>query len=230
MFKEERQKQILEILNEKTFVSVSKLGELLYISLPTVRRDLAELESKGLIVRNHGGAMKLGEGAYMIPLQFRSNHKTAEKQELCKKAAKLISNGDVIFIDDSTSTMHIAEHITAQGVTVVTNGLPIAMILLEKGIKTILIGGDVFDVSYGCVGRDAERLVSQFNFNLAFFSSYGVNDRGMIVDTSHEEIGVRQTALERAQKKVFLYTADKKHLNAPYNLMSIDQVDVVISN
>ncbi len=228
MFKEERQQGILKILNDKTFVSVNRLSQMLFISLPTVRRDLAELERQGLVVRNHGGAMRLGEGAYKIPLQFRSNHKMSQKQELCRNAARLVENGNVIFIDASTSAMHIADYITAQDVTVVTNGLPVATLLAERGIKTILAGGEVAENSLGCVGSDTEEFIKGFNFNLVFFSSYGVNDDGMIVDTSREEIGVRRAAFKSCERKVFLYTSDKEHLKAPFNLLTLKEVEVVI--
>ncbi len=228
MFKEERQQEILKLLNEKTFISVNKLSKLLYISLPTVRRDLAELERQGLVVRNHGGAMKLEAGTYNIPLQFRSNYKTSEKLDLCKSAAKLLNNGDVIFADASTSVVHMADYITAKDITVVTNGLTTAMRFIQHGIKTILTGGDIDESSLCCVGRETEKFISEFNFNFVFFSSYGVNDKGMIVDTDRAAIGVRRVAFANCRQKVFLYTADKENLSAPYNLIPLDEVDIVI--
>ncbi len=230
MFKEERQQMILDRLNETSFVSVSELEKLLYISQPTVRRDLAELEKKGMIVRNHGGAMKLAEGAYQIPLAFRNHHKMPEKLDLCRSAASLIHNGDVIFMDASTSVLHIADYITAVDVTAVTNGMPCAMLLMQKGIRTFMTGGAVAENSLGCVGRAAERFVMDFNFNLTFFSSYGVSDRGMIVDTSLEEAELRRAVFAYTQKKVFLYTADKKNRTAPYNVLPLSEVEVVISD
>ncbi len=230
MFKQERQEQILKILDEKTFASVTLLSKVLYASLPTIRRDLAELEQKGMIVRNHGGAMRAAEGTYQVPLDFRSGHNIHEKLEMCKKAAKLISDGDTIYIDASTSTMNIADFITAKNVTVVTNGMPVAMLLSKKGIKTFFAGGEVSDLCMGCIGEIAIDIVSMFHYNLAFFSSYGVNENGMVVDTSLPEVIIRKKVFENCEKKVFLYTKNKENLSAPYNLIPFKDIDIVISD
>ncbi len=230
MLKKERQQKILDIVKEKKFVSVAYLSKVLFASLPTIRRDLSELHKNGMIIRNHGGAMCLNEGAYEIPLDFRSGLNLHEKLDMCKRAAKLISDGDVVYIDASTSTMHIADYITAQNVTVVTNGMPIAILLSKKGIKTFLTGGEVLSASLGCGGDFSKNIISSFNFNLAFFSSYGVNKNGMIVDTSLVETAIRKEVFKNTQKKVFLYTHDKENLDAPYNVIDLKDVDVVISD
>ncbi len=230
MLKKERQQKILDIVNENNYVSVKKLSKLLFASLPTIRRDLSELEEKGVIKRNHGGAARIAEGSVLLPLEFRSRHDTHEKIEMCKKAAKLISDGDVIYIDASTSTMYIAEFITAKDVTVITNGMPIATLLAKRGIKTYLTGGEVFPNSMGCSGTFAESMVSNFNYNLAFFSAYGVNEKGVIVDPALPEISLRKAVFQNCKKTVFLYVKSKENLTAPYNLAHIDEIDVVITN
>ncbi len=230
MLKQERQQQILKILEEKNFASVNLLSKMLYASLPTIRRDLTEMEKNGMIVRNHGGAMRIAEGAYQIPLDFRTGQNTHEKLEMCKKAARLISDGDTIFIDASTSAMFIPDFITAQNVTVVTNGMPIAMLLCKKGIKTYFAGGEVSQFCMGCVGEFAMNIISSFHFNMAFFSSYGVTEKGMVVDTSLSEVLMRKEAFKNCKKKVFLYTKNKENLSAPYNLIPLDEIDIIISD
>ncbi len=230
MLKSERQQKILDIVNENSYVSVNKLSKILYASLPTIRRDLSELEAKGVIKRNHGGAVHITEGSVLLPLEFRSRHDTHEKIEMCKKAAKLISNGDVIYIDASTSTMYIADFISAKDVTVITNGMPIATLLAKKGIKTYFTGGEVSPNSMGCSGKFAEAIASSFNYNLAFFSAYGVNEREVIVDPSLPEILLRKEVFKNCEKTVFLYVKSKENLTAPYNLAHLSDIDIVITN
>ena len=75
MLKNERQERILELIDEHRYVTAQQLSRLLYVSLPTVRRDLAELQQQGLILRNHGGAKMAGEGTVEIPLSFRNSYK-----------------------------------------------------------------------------------------------------------------------------------------------------------
>ncbi len=230
MLKKERQQKIIDIIKEKKYVTVNDLSNSLFVSFPTIRRDLSELHNQGMIVRNHGGAMLLSEGAYQIPLDFRNAYNTQKKLDMCRKAAKLISDGDVIYIDASTSTMHIADFITAKNITVITNGMPAAILLAKKNIKTIFTGGEVLPISLGCGGQLSEHIISAFNYNLAFFSSYGINSNGMIVDTSLIETNLRKNVFKNCEKKVFLYTKDKENLNAPYNVISISDVDTIITD
>ena len=229
MLKKERQQIMLDIIKEKQYASVSTLSKLLYASLPTIRRDLTELQKEGLIIRSRGGAMILSDGSYQIPLDFRTGRNTHEKIEMCRKAAKLISDGDVIFIDTSTSTMHIADFITAKNITVITNGMPVAILLAKKNIKTYFIGGEVFPQSLGCGGIISEDIVTKFNYNLVFFSSYGINEKGIVVDTSFAETALRKEVFKTCSKKVFLHTKDKEGLNAPYNLINVKDIDYIIN-
>ncbi len=229
MLKQERQQTILKILEEKTYASVDFLSKTLYASPPTIRRDLNELEKSGMIVKNHGGAMHAAEGTYQIPWDFRSGLNIHEKLEMCKKAANLISDGDTVYIDASTSVINIADYITAKNVIVVTNGMPLAMLLCKKSIKTYLIGGEVSPFSMGSIGEIAKDMLSLFHFNTVFFSSYGINEKGIIVDTSLSEVLMRKEAFKNCDKKVFLHTKNKENLSAPYNVIPIKDVEIVIS-
>lgn len=101
----QRQEEILRILQEKKTVTVGYLAELLYVSLPTIRRDLAKLESQGLVQRSHGGVRLNLEPNNEIPIQFRNTYNKREKFRLCKAAARLVREGDVVFMDGSTTVL-----------------------------------------------------------------------------------------------------------------------------
>ena len=92
MLKKERQQKILDIIKEKQYASVSTLSKLLYASLPTIRRDLTELQKNGLITRSHGGAMILSDGSYQIPLDFRIGRNTHEKIEIIEPLRDLFKD------------------------------------------------------------------------------------------------------------------------------------------
>ncbi len=228
MRKNERLEQILEILNEHTYISNQKLCDMLYVSLPTIRRDLNLLQKQELVVRSHGGAKLLG--AKSNPFDFRSTYNTSLKKELCKKAAALISDGDVIYIDSSSTVAHIAEFITAEGVVAVTNSLPAAENLRQHNIATYFAGGKILPSSQCCTGSYVEDFLRDFNFSIAFFSSYGINSLNMIVDTSLPETAVRKIALKNAKRKVFLCDKNKINTDAPYNVIDADEVDDIITN
>ncbi len=230
MIRNERHEEILRLLDTNTYMSVKRLSEALFVSMPTVRRDLAELEREGLVVRSHGGAKKMSDGDHVVPIDFRAGYKISEKKELCKRAAALVSDGDMIYIDESTSALYVGEFITAKNVTAVTNGMLSANILIKHGIKTYLTGGEMFESSLCTFGKMSEDFVSLFNFDLVFFSAYGISTSGMISDTNIQSAALRREVFKYAKKKVFIGGSEKFNNDAPYNVIHIDDVDYMITN
>lgn len=58
MFNSQRQEEILKILVERGSITVEELSKSLKVSPSTIRRDLEEMEGKGLLRRTHGGAIR----------------------------------------------------------------------------------------------------------------------------------------------------------------------------
>jgi len=129
MIKDERYEEILKILDEEKYISAQELAKRLYVSLPTIRRDLSLLHKRGQIVRSHGGAKIIEAGSVVAPLNFRKTVNSNKKRLLCKAAAQMINEKDIIFIDSSTTTLQMAEFIDSKSmVTVVTNGIKFKMV------------------------------------------------------------------------------------------------------
>ena len=123
----ERQKKILEIMNESGAVSVKRLTQILYASEATVRRDLTELEKLGAVKRTFGGAVPITEVNRQVPLLIRQSIDSAEKNEICKQAASLIRSGNVLFLDGSSTAQHLVKHLRPfSDLVVLTNGLKVA--------------------------------------------------------------------------------------------------------
>lgn len=231
MIKDERYDEILKILDEEKYISAQDLAKRLYVSLPTIRRDLSLLHKRGQIVRSHGGAKIIEAGSVVAPLNFRKTVNSNKKRLLCKAAAKMINEKDIIFIDSSTTTLQMAEFIDSKSmVTVVTNGITLATLLAKKGIKTYCTGGEIFENSLANFGSFAEEFIQKFNFDKMFFSCYGVNDKGMLTDPSLPETQIRKIATEQSKKTIFLCDESKFSLSAPYNLMAIEKLDFIITN
>ena len=96
MIKEERHDEILKILDNEKYISAQELAKRLYVSLPTIRRDLSLLHKRGQIVRSHGGAKIIEAGSVVAPLNFRKTINSNKKRQLCKAAAKMINEKDII--------------------------------------------------------------------------------------------------------------------------------------
>ena len=231
MFKNERYDRILEILEEENYVSAATLSKRLYVSMPTIRRDLSELQRRGLIVRSHGGAKKIQPEHAVAPLNFRKTKNSTEKRRLCKSAARLVHEQDVVFIDASTTTMQMADFLDAKkNITVITNGIQLATLLVKKGIRTYCTGGEIFENSLAHFGSFAEEFIKRFNIDVLFFSCYGVSEKGILTDPSLPETQIRKVAIQQAKKTVFLCDKSKFSLTAPYNLISITELDCIVTN
>jgi DeoR/GlpR family transcriptional regulator of sugar metabolism len=231
MLIEERYDKILEILDEEEYITASKLSEMLFVSLPTVRRDLAELARRNQIVRSHGGAKKIHAEHIVSPINFRKTVNANAKRALCRAAAQLVNENDIVFIDSSTTTLQMADFLgEKKGITVITNGLPLATVLVKRGIKTYCTGGEIFANSLAHFGSFAEDFIRQFNIDILFFSCHGVNVSGMLTDPSLPETQIRKVAIEQSKKTVFLCDETKLLRSTPYNLTHIENVDCVITD
>lgn len=231
MLKEERYDQILALLEQEQYISAQKLSQMLFVSLPTVRRDLAELQRRNQVVRSHGGAKKVQGEHTVAPLNFRRTVNAPSKRALCRAAAELVEDNQIIFIDSSTTTLQMADFLgEKKGITVITNGIPLATALVKKGIKTYCTGGEIFENSLAHFGSFAEDFIRRFNIDALFFSCHGVSEQGQLTDPSLPETQIRKVAIQQSKRTVFLCDESKFSLSTPYNLVSIDTLDHVITD
>ena len=231
MLKEERYDKILEILEEENYISAHKLSKMLYVSLPTIRRDLTELQLRKQIIRSHGGAKKIQNEHIVTPLDFRKTINSVQKRRLCQAASKFVDDNDIVFVDASTTTLQLAEFLSEKkGITVITNGIPLAAALVKKGVKTYCTGGEIFENSLANFGSFAEEFIQKFNIDIFIFSCHGVNEKGILTDPSLPETQIRKTAIAQSKKTVFLCDESKLNLSAPFNLVPIQKIDYIVTN
>ena len=137
MLKEERLQRLLQILDEQGSVTAEQLSQKLFVSLPTVYRDLRELQRRQLAVRSDGRVRRSRERSVTTPLDFRRTIHAAEKAAIARAAVKLIRDGSVIFLDASTTVSYLIDDLTAfRDLTVLTNGLATAALLRQAGVRT----------------------------------------------------------------------------------------------
>ena len=228
---EERHQQILDILFKKQYASVNYLSKELFVSPPTIRRDLIYLSNKNLIKRSHGGAMSMSEKNNDIPIEFRNGIKYKEKITLAKAAAALAKEGDIIFIDASTTTLHIVDYIkNLNDIIVITNSMQVINLLKNYNITTYCTGGVLVENSFAFCGRLAESVIKEFNIDIMFFSSYSISEKGVISDYSEIETSLRKTALNQSKTKVFLCDNDKFCKSSAFIVTTINDIDYFITN
>ena len=110
-----RKDEILEILRRYQYVTVNFLADALHISASSIRRDLAVLEARGLVKRSHGGVRAVEDGNTLVPFPMRVQENSIAKRAICQKAAALIRDGDVLFVDNSTTCLYLPEFLGDTG-------------------------------------------------------------------------------------------------------------------
>ena len=208
MLKSKRKQLILEKVTKDKFVSLEYLVQALNTSESTVRRDLDELESERKLRRVHGGAESLHFLQEEESNQEKSIKNIQEKTRIAQKAASLIQEYDVIFIDAGTTNELLVNELHDPSVTVVTNSIHHATKLVERNIPTVIIGGVVKRSTDASIGGVALNQIGQLNFDKAFIGMNGIDD-GFFTTPDMEEGAVKRAILENAKKTYVLADASK---------------------
>lgn len=206
MFAEERRGKLLQHLSEQKSISVPDTAKLFSVTEETIRRDLKRLESSGYLQRTHGGAILIDDEKAEPSLAFRQSVNMQGKDSIGKAAAELVSPGDTIILDASTSALHLARHLKSiENLTVITNAEKIVMELCAcPSITLICTGGILRKESLSYVGRAAEATLSGLQAGTAFLSCRGFNPERGFTDASEPESEMRRLMIRRAQKTVYL--------------------------
>ena len=228
----EREKHILAKLLKEKQVFVKELARELYASEPSIRRDLASLEKQNMLRRIHGGAViENGISSHLkIPFAIRELENYDAKIIIAKKAAELVSDGDTVMLDGSSSAYALVPFLAEKsGITVITSGVKTLLLLGEYGIPAYSTGGRFIAGSFSLVDEDCERMLASYNADIAFVSCRGVSPDGMVTDFSIEENVVRRRMLERAKKGVLLCASDKMGKTYMHNIAKAEDFDMIIT-
>ncbi|UDI77751.1 DeoR/GlpR transcriptional regulator [Staphylococcus taiwanensis] len=212
MNKYDRLDEITKLVNQKGTVRTNEIVEELNVSDMTVRRDLAELEEKGLLTKIHGGArsnsiFQFKEKSH----QEKHTQNIEEKRKVARKAAQLIEEDDTIFLGPGTIIECLAEIMDLKSLTVITNCFPVFKILFEKrsiDFKVYLLGGEMRELTESFVGEMANALLKTKRFSKMFFSCNGIKEADVLTSTV-DEAYTQQLALERSVETYLLIDSSK---------------------
>ena len=228
----ERQTRILSELKNRPGITVKELAPLLFVSEPTVRRDLTELENRGFLTKKYGGAvLRFGAADREIPFYIRENENVSLKSAMAARAAELVPDGATVMLDGSTSAYYLAEHLAAKkDIIVITSGAKTAVALADADVRVFCTGGQMLIHSFSYVGAQAESFVSTMNADILFFSCHGLSSDGTLTDPSVEEANLRRVMFKSAKKKYLLCDKSKFDRTFLYNFGSVSELDGIISD
>ncbi len=229
---QQRRRAIIELLNTSGEVSVEALAEQFSTSEVTIRKDLAALESNGLLLRRYGGAVPVPQELMTDPVEKVS----VRKQAIAKAAAALIRDHNRIILDSGSSTTAalLPELSGKQGLVVMTNSLSIANALRElENEPTILMTGGTWDPkSEGFQGQLAEQILRSYNFDQFFIGADGLDlERG--TTTFNELYSLSRVMAEVAREVIVMAESDKigrkiHNLELPWSAIKVLVTDAGI--
>ena len=227
-----KQAQIIELLKKNKYMAVNEISEQLNISPSTIRRELTALEKKNLAIRTHGGVRLADSNNYTPDFALRIHQNVLEKKIIDLKALKLIKDGDVIFLDGSTSAYFIAEYLSEfSNLTVITNGIDTLSLLAHNNVTTYSTGGCVSkENSSVLVGEQTLESIKNIHANIAFFSCQALSRDGKIYDCYLQENYVRKQMMKNSDKTVFLCDSNKLDKLSSYYLCDLNEIDILVTN
>ena len=229
MFAEQRHQHILQILDSRGSVTLTELVRLLNASESTIRRDLQEMDKKGLLVRVFGGAMSVNNKTDLREegVSEKQTVNIEEKQRIGKYAAALIKPDDFVYIDAGTTTGAMIPYITEYDAAYVTNAVAHGLELARRGFRVNLIGGEIRGVTEAIVGNAACEEMCAFNFTKCFMGTNGVNSENGFTTPDINEARIKGRAIAQSRERYVLCTAEKFHIISPVRFAAFTDAVII---
>ncbi len=226
----ERENAILEYLDEHREASVNELCSALFVSEATMRRDLAYLNEAGKLIRTHGGALMRRDPWENIPQSYREREHLGAKTVIGKKCLSLISDGDTVMVDSSSTALSLLPLLgNKKSIVLITNNAKAPMLLCDTKVKVFVSGGELAPGTYAYVGSYAEKFIASFNADIAFFSARTLTVDGRITDNAIAENNIRNIMLKNSRRSVLML--DSKKIGEPCmnTLCELRDIDYIVS-
>lgn len=230
---EKRRKQIVQLINDRSQVSFSELVEQFPdVSEMTLRNDLKFLDSNRQIIRVHGGARSLDTVIDIDdPLHNRISKNYEKKQEIAKKAVRLIQPRGAIFLDSGSTMIELAKIFPDEKCKIFTVGIPCTMELARLNrVDVHVFGGRLKRESLSVSGVRTLQEIQNVNFNLAIIGVTGYRrDKGFCC-SSEERCEINRAIMSRAEKVMVLMDSQKVGKSDTYILGEPQDIDIFISD
>lgn len=213
MLPEQRHSKILQMLEEKDSITLQEIKDRLGISESTIRRDLNTLHEQGQLVKVFGGAVAPHIKSNVLTredaVSLREEIHKEEKVRIARYAARLVSEGDFVYLDAGTTTGSMIPFLPVNETTYVTNSVSHARLLALRGAQVRIIGGEIKAVTEALVGSEAYMNLKMYHFTLGFFGSNGVDFEAGFTTPDVNEALIKQCAMEHCHRCYVLCDASK---------------------
>lgn len=226
-----RRKAIYDEIRERKSASVANLAKQFSVTEETIRRDLKTLEAERLVTRSHGGAF-IQEGVEnSIDASILIGAYVDEKRVIARRARRLISNGDTIFLDSSTSAYWLAEEIKDMRLTILTNNLSIINLLSKSpSIRLVSIGGIYSSEANSFYGEIALSSLDSHYLDATFFSCRSISLDNGITESTERWMTLRREAIRRSNHSYVLADHTKFGRTSFLRICGFDAVGAIVTD
>jgi DeoR family fructose operon transcriptional repressor len=229
--KSDRAQAIRQFLFSNGSSQIAMIAEAVGASLPTLRRDLAELEEQGVIVRTHGGARLSDQFEGEVAFEQREAQQLTAKRAIGDLAYDMLQPGSSVFLDSGTTVLQLARRIRLDplALNVFTNCLPAAQMLIDvAGVKVTLLGGHLRKENSSLVGPLAEEMLDRLWFKQLFLGAGAIAEDGNIYSVDENEARLNSVMLTRAEQCILLADSSKFGARLTYKVASIGRLQTII--
>jgi len=229
---EERRQEICQLIDKRGSVRVDDLATMWGVQPITIRRDLDQLATEGLIIRVRGGALRNERVRLELGYGERMHQNHGEKVAIAKRAAELIRPGQTIILDTGTTTQFLARELASWAdIQVVTNSMVVAFELRGAlGVSVILLGGQARKGGCELIGPLTERLLGDFHADIAFLGADAVDVDGGFYTTDIGVARVEELMIQAATTAVVLADTSKLKRRAFARYASFDPIHIWITS
>lgn len=223
--------EIRQILQAEQRVSVAALAGRFSVSEVTIRKDLALMEGRGLLLRTHGGAVLAEDSRTVIGFNEKSRQSLHEKETIARKALELVKPGHNIILDSGTTCLALAQALKSLDVQVITNSLTAASALAGgDGVSMVILGGVYRAVTAAVIGQSAVDQLKQFNADIAFIGASGATAEGGFSCQNLHEAQIKKAMLQQATTRVVLMDSGKFGTNKFAAFAAYGDVHILVTD
>lgn len=237
MHSAQRDKLILETLNQRGFISLQDLEKHLVASAATIRRDLRRLDDAGLVNRVRGGVKRAenlpaptGRTLSGVPFHENIHRNGPQKEAIGRAAARLCNQGEGVMIDGGSTTLQMCPHLAGLNLQVLTNSLHIVNALLtQPGTRVLVPGGQVFSEQNIILGVAGDDEMPRFHAPRLFLGAAALGPAGLM-QADIILVTVERRLIERADEIIVMVDSSKFDGPSGHVVCHLEEIDVVITD
>ncbi len=229
-FADERHAEVLRLLASEHRVESARLARHFGVSAESIRKDLAQLEIRGLLRRVHGGAVP-GQRLREEPNVATRTEHAVEKLAIARNAVRFVPDGGTLLLDAGTTTLRLAELLpNDRDLVVYTNAVPVLSTLLQRGVAAVGLGGRVRPETGAAVGPLTVAALAGINVDIAFLGTNALSFHRGLTTPDADEALVKHEMLAAARQRVFLVDTSKFGRESRARHATLADIDVLVTD